>query len=314
MNIDDIKEARKRLSGVIKSTSLIESKLPCNYKLYLKPENYQITGSFKIRGAFNKMSILSREEKEKGVIACSAGNHAQGVALTANMMGIKAIICMPKNAPKVKIDSTLNYGAKVVLVDGYYDDSYDKAIELKEKNGYTFIHPFNDEDVIAGQGTIGLEIIDELKDVDVVVCSIGGGGLISGVALAIKEINPKIKVYGVQAQNAPSMYASLARGYVTKIYKGKTIADGINVKEVANVTLQYSQKYVDDVITLTEEEIVYAIKLLYEVDNMVVEGAGAAAVAGVLSNKIPDIENKNVVCILSGGNIDQGLLNRIIGG
>lgn len=312
MNINDIKEASKRLSSVVKKTSLIDSNISCGCKLFLKPENLQITGSFKIRGAFNKLSLLTNAEKEKGVIACSAGNHAQGVALTAQKMGIRAIVCMPKNAPKVKIDSTKKYGAEVVLVDGTYDDSYEEAIKLKEEFGYTFIHPFNDEKIIEGQGTIGLEIIDELKDVDVVVCSIGGGGLISGISFAVKQINPNVKVYGVQAHNSPSMYASLAKGYVTKIHKGMTIADGINVKEVANETLMYTEKYVDDVITVTEEEIVNAIKKLYEVDHLVVEGAGAATVAGVLANKIPNINNKKVVCVLSGGNIDEELYNKII--
>lgn len=312
MNIDDIKEASKRISCVVKNTALIESNISCGCKLFLKPENLQVTGSFKIRGAFNKMSLLTASEKEKGIIACSAGNHAQGVALTAQKMGIKAIICMPKSAPKVKIDSTIKYGAKVVFVDGTYDDSYEEALKLKEEYGYTFVHPFNDEDVMKGQGTIGLEIMNELNDADIVVCSIGGGGLISGVSLAVKEINPNVKVYGIQAHNAPSMYASLAKGYVTKIHKGKTIADGINVKEVANETLMYTEKYVDDVITVTEEEIIKAIKKLYEEDHLVVEGAGAATVAGVLANKIPNINNKKVVCVLSGGNIDEELFNKII--
>ena len=283
-----------------------------NCNLYIKPENLQTTGSFKIRGAYNKMVYLTDEEKAKGVIACSAGNHAQGVALAAKMMGIKATICMPASAPKVKVDSTKALGAEVVLVDGVYDDAYQKALDLQEEKGYTFVHPFNDEKVIQGQGTIAYEILKELPQTDIILCAVGGGGLVSGIAFAAKQLKPEIKVYGVQTIGAPGMYASLAGGYVTKLNKVKTFADGIAVKEVGNLTYDYTNKYVDDVLIVKEEEILDAIKKMMVKEKIVSEGAGATPLAAVLNNYVPDIEGKNVVCVVSGGNIDIDTLSRII--
>lgn len=313
MKIDDIYEAEKNIKSIIKNTSLIKANIKEEYNLFLKPENLQVTGSFKIRGAYNKVIKLTEEEKKAGVVACSAGNHAQGIALASKLLGVKAVVCMPKSAQKVKIESCKELGAEVVLVDGVYDDAYERALELKEEFGYTFVHPFNDEDVIAGQGTIGLEIVNELKDVDIIVCSIGGGGLISGIAYAAKTIKPNIKVYGVEAIGAPSMYASLANGYITKLHKVKTFADGIAVKEVGNITFDYSSKYVDDVVSVSDEEILEAIKVLMNKEKMIAEGAGACSLAAILNNRIPGIKkNDNVVCVISGGNIDVPLLSKIV--
>ena len=313
MNISDIKEARELIKPFIKETRLIKSCIYDKCNLYLKPENLQYTGSFKVRGAFNKMLHLSDEEKAHGVIACSAGNHAQGVALAAKHMNVKSVICMPKLAPKVKVDSTRAKGAEVVLVDGVYDDAYEKAVELKEEKGYTFVHPFNDENVIAGQGTIALEILEELPETDVIVCAVGGGGLISGIAYAAKSIKPDIKVYGVESSGAPSMYASMANGYITKLNTAKTFADGIAVKEVGNLTFDYTSKYVDDVFAIKDEDILEAIKLMMRDEKIIAEGAGAAPVAAVLRNLIPDLkEDSNVVCVVSGGNIDIDMLSKIV--
>lgn len=312
MELIDIIQAEELLKPVIKKTPLIRSSLMDNCNLYIKPENLQTTGSFKIRGAYNKMVYLTDEEKAKGVIACSAGNHAQGVALAAKMMGIKATICMPASAPKVKVDSTKALGAEVVLVDGVYDDAYQKALDLQEEKGYTFVHPFNDEKVIQGQGTIAYEILKELPQTDIILCAVGGGGLVSGIAFAAKQLKPEIKVYGVQTIGAPGMYASLAGGYVTKLNKVKTFADGIAVKEVGNLTYDYTNKYVDDVLIVKEEEILDAIKKMMVKEKIVSEGAGATPLAAVLNNYVPDIEGKNVVCVVSGGNIDIDTLSRII--
>lgn len=313
MKLEDIIKTEEKLKGVIKRTPLIISTLNTNCLLYLKPENKQVTGSFKIRGAYNKVSSLTDEEKKKGIIACSAGNHAQGVALAARDFNIKSKICMPKSTPNVKVNATKSYGTDVVLVDGAYDDAYEKALELQKEYDYTFIHPFNDEKVIEGQGTIALEILDELKDAEVIVCSVGGGGLISGIAFVAKNINPSIKVYGVQASGAASSYMSYAKGYIDKLDTVKTFADGIAVKEVGKITFDYINKYVDDIVTVKDEEISEAIKQLYLKDSLKVEGAGAAPVAAILFNKISGInKNTKVVCILSGGNIDDSLFLSII--
>lgn len=313
MNIDSIYETEEKLSKIIRKTHLIKTGIYDKCNLYLKPENLQITGSFKIRGAYNKITKLSKEEASKGVIACSAGNHAQGVALASSELGIKSVVCMPKSAPQVKIDSTRKLGAEVVLVDGVYDDAYEKALELQEKYGYTFVHPFNDVDVMEGQATIALEILNELPQTDVIITAIGGGGLISGVAYAAKMIKPSIKVYGIQSAGAPSMYASLANGYVTKLKKVKTFADGIAVKEVSNLTLDYANKYVDDIFTVKDTDILNAIKIMMNKEKIISEGAGAAPVAAVLNDLIPCInKDTNVVCVVSGGNIDIPMLSKIV--
>lgn len=313
MELKDIEEAEKLLTPIIKSTPLIKTNLVDDFNLYIKPENLQVTGSFKVRGAYNKIFRLTEEEKAKGVIACSAGNHAQGVALAAKMMGVKAIVCMPSSAPKVKVENTKKLGAEVVLVDGVYDDAYEKALELSEQYGYTFTHPFNDEDIIAGQGTIALEILKELPETDVIITAIGGGGLISGVAYAAKMIKPTIKVIGVQSSGAPSMYASFASGYITKLHKVKTFADGIAVKEVGNITFDYVNKYVDDILTVKDEDILEALKQLMQKEKLLSEGAGATPVALALKHQIPGLhKGMNVVCVVSGGNIDIDVLSNIV--
>lgn len=257
------------------------------------------------------ISQLSDEEKAHGVIACSAGNHAQGVALAATKYGIKSLICLPDGAPISKVEATKNYGAEVCMVKGVYDDAYAKAIELRDKCGYTFVHPFDDINVIAGQGTIGLEIMEEMSDVDAIVVPIGGGGLISGVAFAAKKLNPNIKVYGVQAAGAPSMYNSIKEGKIIKLDSVNTIADGIKVMEPGENTFKLVSEYVDEIVTVTEDEISSAILALIEQQKMIAEGAGAVSVAAVMFNKLP-VKGKKVVCVVSGGNIDVTILSRVI--
>ena len=279
--------------------------------IYLKSENFQLTGSFKLRGAYYKIASLTPEEAEKGVIACSAGNHAQGVALSATRRGIKSVICMPAGAPISKVEATKSYGGEVVLVPGVYDDAANRAVGLMEEKGYTFVHPFNDERVIAGQGTIGLEIINQLPDVEVVYVPIGGGGLISGVSYAIKALKPDCKVIGVQAAGAPSMYESRKQGEVIELDKVATIADGIAVKKPGDITFEMCQKYVDEIVTVSEEEIATAILTLMEKQKTVAEGAGATALAAAMFDKA-NLKGKKSVCVVSGGNIDVSILSRVI--
>ena len=279
--------------------------------IYLKSENFQLTESFKLRGAYYKIASLTPEEAEKGVIACSAGNHAQGVALSATRRGIKSVICMPAGAPISKVEATKSYGGEVVLVPGVYDDAANRAVELMEEKGYTFVHPFNDERVIAGQGTIGLEIINQLPDVEVVYVPIGGGGLISGVSYAIKALKPDCKVIGVQAAGAPSMYESRKQGEVIELDKVATIADGIAVKKPGDITFEMCQKYVDEIVTVSEEEIATAILTLMEKQKTVAEGAGATALAAAMFDKA-NLKGKKSVCVVSGGNIDVSILSRVI--
>ena len=313
MELKDICSAAERLAPILRRTPLIRSVLCAPNHLYLKPENLQYTGSFKLRGAYNKISLLTPQERANGVIACSAGNHAQGVAMAARKMGIRACVCMPESAPKIKVESTRAMGAKVVLVPGVYDDAYERALDLQAEEGCTFVHPFNDADVIAGQGTIALEILHELPETDAIVCPVGGGGLISGVACAAKQLKPGLKIYGVQSSGAPSMYASFAVGYVKRLHKVKTFADGIAVKEVGSITFDYTKKYVDDIITVPDEAILEALKQLMNREKLLAEGAGATPVAAVLENRIPELaEGKNVVCVISGGNIDLPLLAEIV--
>ena len=260
LTLDKIYHAAYVLKDVIRPTALVRSKLNPDCELYLKSENLQVTGSFKVRGSGYMISRLSDEEKAKGVIACSAGNHAQGVALAAQKYGIKAVICLPDGAPISKVEATKSYGAEVVMVEGVYDDAYRRALELRDEKGYTFVHPFDDDDVIAGQGTIGLEILNEIKDLDAIVVPIGGGGLISGVAFAVKSLKPDIKVYGVQAAGAPSMFNSVKNGKKERLDAVSTIADGIAVKEPGDNTFALCSKYVDDIVTVTEGEIRDAIR------------------------------------------------------
>ncbi|MDD6889121.1 MAG: threonine ammonia-lyase [Bacteroidales bacterium] len=312
LKISEIYKAQQVLKDVARHPKIIgPTDLSKECTVYLKPENLQYTGSFKLRGAYYKISQLSEEEKSRGVIACSAGNHAQGVALGAKHNGIKALICLPAGAPISKIEATKRFGAEVCLVPGVYDDAYKKALELKEEYGYTFVHPFDDPLVIAGQGTIGLEIIEELQDVEAIVVPIGGGGLISGVAFAVKTLRPDIKVYGVQASGAPSMQRSLTEDKSVHLDSVSTIADGIAVKEPGINTFEMCREYVDEVVTVSDDEISAAILALIEKQKLIAEGAGATAVAAVMFDKLP-VKGKKVVCLVSGGNIDVTILNRVI--
>ena len=312
LTLDKIYHASFVLKNVVRKTDLIHApKINPDCDIYLKTENLQITGSFKVRGAYYKISQLSDEEKKKGVIACSAGNHAQGVALAASANGIKSLICLPDGAPISKVEATKSYGAEVCLVEGVYDDAYNKALQLKEEKGYTFIHPFDDEYVIAGQGTIGLEILDQLPEIDAVIVPVGGGGLISGVAFALKSLNPNVKEYGVQASGAPSMVTSIEHGKIECLDSVSTIADGIKVKEPGVNTFEMCQKYVDKIVTVTDDEISSAILALIEQQKLISEGAGAVSVAAAMFNKVP-VKGKKVVCLVSGGNIDVTILSRVI--
>ena len=312
VTIDKLFHASLVLKDIIRPTPLAKAYgIAPECELYLKPENLQNTGSFKLRGSGYKIAMLSDEEKAKGVIACSAGNHAQGVALAASKCGISSLICLPDTAPISKSEATKAYGAQVCLVEGVYDDAYNKALERKEEFGYTFVHPFDDENVIAGQGTIGLEILNALDDIDAVIVPVGGGGLISGVAYAIKALRPSIKVYGVQAAGAPSMLNSIRSGHIQTLDHVATIADGIAVKTPGDLTYEMVNKYVDDIALVTEDEISSAILALIEKQKMIAEGAGAVSVAAAMFHKFP-IQGKRVVSLISGGNIDVTSLSRVI--
>lgn len=312
LSLDKIYHARYILKDTARTTDLIPAlKIKDGVNVFLKTENLQRTGSFKLRGAYYKISQLSEEEKSHGVIACSAGNHAQGVALAAQEAGIEATICLPEGAPISKVEATRSYGANVVLVPGVYDDAYQKALELRDEKGYTFIHPFDDEEVIAGQGTIGLEILDQLDDVEAIVVPIGGGGLISGIAFAVKSLRPDVKIYGVQAEGAPSMAKSLLEDEIICLEEARTIADGIQVKEPGEHTFDLCRKYVDEIVTVSDDEVAGAILKLIETQKLITEGAGAVSVAAVMYDKIP-VAGKNVVCLLSGGNIDVTILSKVI--
>ena len=312
LTLDKIYHAAFVLKKVARKTDLIRAtKLSKQCELYLKTENLQETGSFKLRGAYYKISQLTEEEKSRGIIACSAGNHAQGVAMAATQSGIQSLICMPDGAPISKVEATKQLGAEVRLVKGAYDDAYATALQLQEDTGATFIHPFDDDEVIAGQGTIGLEILDELENPDAVVVPIGGGGLISGVAYAIKHLTPNVKIYGVQAAGAASMVKSQQEGTPITLDQAETFADGIAVKHPGDITYQLVEQYVDEIVTVSEDEIAAAILALIEKQKVIAEGAGAVSVAAVLFHKLP-VEGKKVVCIVSGGNIDVNILSRVI--
>lgn len=312
ITLDSIYRASFALKDIIRRTDLIYApQINPESRIYLKPENLQYTGSFKLRGACYKIACLTEAEKKKGVIACSAGNHAQGVALGATKNGIDSLICLPAGAPISKVEATKRYGAKVCLVPGVYDDAYQKALELKEEKGYTFIHPFDDECVIAGQGTIGLELLNQLPDVEAVIVPIGGGGLISGVAYALKSLKPDVKVYGVQAQGAASMLRSIEKAHRECLPSVSTVADGIAVKEPGEHTFEICSKYLDGIVTVTEDEICAAILALMEQQKLIAEGAGAVAVAAAMFNKVP-VAGKKTICVVSGGNIDVTILSRVI--
>ena len=316
VTLEDVKKAQDTIKDIVKKTDILEStKLSSmtGANVYYKCENLQKTGSFKVRGACNKIANLTDEEKANGVIASSAGNHAQGVALGAKMNGIEATIVMPQTAPLAKVTATKSYGANVVLEGLVYDDAYAKALEIQKETGATFLHPFNDEYVIAGQGTIALEIFEQMNSkVDTILCPIGGGGIIAGVAVSAKALNPNVKIIGVQTANIPSMYESMKAGKVTTAFKDTSVADGISVKTVGELTFNIVKDLVDDVILVEEGEIAEGLLFLMENQKVVAEGSGAVTTAAILSGKYIPKKNENRVSIISGGNIDINTLKRII--
>lgn len=310
MDVKEIYDAKERLKGHIKETPVVYAP-NLGEDVYLKVEVLQDTGSFKLRGAYNKIATLTDEEAEKGVVACSAGNHAQGVAKSATERGIRSIICMPFHAPLSKVQATRNYGAEVELIKDSFDDAAAYAAKLSKEEGLTFIAPFDDEKVIAGQGTIGLEILEKIPDVDIIVVPIGGGGLISGVALAAKSINPDVKVIGVQTKISPSMYESVKEGKILTVKGGSTIADGIAVKTPGKITYDIVREYVDEIVLVTEGEISSAILTLLEKNKIITEGAAASTVAALMYKKFSH-KGKKVCCVLSGGNIDVTRVSKVI--
>ena len=308
----DFMEARERLNTVITKTKLIYSNIFSNEtgnEVYIKPENLQRTGAFKIRGAYNKIAKLTEEEKKRGVIAASAGNHAQGVALAAQKLGIKAVIVMPKHTPLIKVEATKRYGADVILTGEVYDEAYEYARKLQEKEGYTFVHPFDDEDVIEGQGTIALEVLDELPDADIILVPIGGGGLISGIASAAKLKNPLIKIIGVEPEGAASALEARKNKHVVELSEANTIADGTAVKKIGEITFDYIEKYVDDIVTVSDYELMAAFLILVEKHKIVAENSGILSVAGL---KKLNVKGKKIISIISGGNIDVLTISSMI--
>ena len=310
LTMEMLEDARMALRGIARQTPLDPAR-GLGKNVYIKAENLQLTGAFKLRGAYNKIRSLSRDEAARGVIACSAGNHAQGIAWSAAKLGIKSIICMPAGAPISKVEATRGYGAEVVLIPGVYDDAAREAERLTQEHGYTFAHPFNDPLVIAGQGTIGLEILEQLPEAEQIVVPIGGGGLISGIAFAVKHLKPECRVIGVQAAGAASMYLSRHSGMPTELRSVSTIADGIAVKKPGDLTFDLCQRYVDEIVTVGEDEIASAILALMEGQKTVAEGAGATPVAACMFGKV-DTSEKKTVCVVSGGNVDVTTLSRVI--
>ena len=310
--LEDFIKAKEKLSKVLLETHLIYSPIfskESGNKVFIKPENLQKTGSFKIRGAYNKISNLTDAEKKRGVIASSAGNHAQGVAYGAKESGIKAVIVMPKSTPLIKVESTKQYGAEVILHGDVYDDAYKKAKELEEKEGYVFVHPFNDEDVLDGQGTIALEILEELPETDIILVPIGGGGLISGIACAAKILKPEIKIIGVEPEGAASAYEAIKKNKVVELKEANTIADGTAVKKIGDLNFEYIKKYVDEIITVSDYELMEAFLLLVEKHKIIAENSGILSVAA--TKKIKE-KNKKVVSVISGGNIDVLMISSMI--
>ena len=312
-------EARERLGTIIEKTKLIHSTVfseESGNDIYIKPENLQKTGSFKIRGAYNRIAKLTEDEKSRGFLPASAGNQAQVVAFGAQKLGIKATIVMPKHTPLIKVEATKKYGAEVILHGDVYDDAYNKAKELQAEYGYTFVHPFDDEDVIEGQGTIALEVLEELPDAEIILVPIGGGGLISGVAAAAKMKNPQIKIVGVEPEGAASAVAALENNEVVELSEAVTIADGTAVKRIGDTTFDYIKKYVDEIVTVSDYELMEAFLLLVEKHKIVAENSGILSIAGL---KKLNVKGKKIISILSGGNIDvltissminKGLVNR----
>ena len=310
--LEDFIKAKEKLSKVLLETHLIYSPIfskESGNKVFIKPENLQKTGSFKIRGAYNKISNLTVDEKKRGVIASSAGNHAQGVAYGAKESGIKAIIVMPKSTPLIKVESTKQYGAEVILHGDVYDDAYKKAKELEEKEGYVFVHPFNDEDVLDGQGTIALEILEELPETDIILVPIGGGGLISGIACAAKILKPEIKIIGVEPEGAASAYEAIKENKIIELKEANTIADGTAVKKIGDLNFEYIKKYVDEIITVSDYELMEAFLLLLEKHKIIAENSGILSVAA--TKKLKE-KNKKVVSVISGGNIDVLMISSMI--
>ena len=315
LTLADIQTARERIQNVVEKT-------PCDYSeilsrlygchIYLKLENLQITGSFKPRGAFNKMLQLTTEQRAAGVIAASAGNHAQGVAYAARQLGIAATIVMPETTPLSKIRGTEELGAAIVLHGSRYGEAYDKASELQQQHGYTFVHAFDDPQIIAGQGTIGLEVLEQVPDPDMVVVPVGGGGLIAGIALAIKQTRPDIRLIGVEAERIPSMKTSIAIGHIEAQHPANTIADGISITRVGQYTFPLVRQYVDEIATVNEEAIATAIMMLLEREKTLTEGAGAVGFAALSHGCIDNIKDKKIVVVLSGGNIDMTMLTVIL--
>ena len=310
--LEDFIKAKEKLSKVLLETHLIYSPIfskESGNKVFIKPENLQKTGSFKIRGAYNKISNLTDAERKRGVIASSAGNHAQGVAYAAKESGIKAVIVMPKSTPLIKVESTKQYGAEVILHGDVYDDAYKKAKELEEKEAYVFVHPFNDEDVLDGQGTIALEILEELPETDIILVPIGGGGLISGIACAAKILKPEIKIIGVEPEGAASAYEAIKENKVVELKEANTIADGTAVKKIGDLNFEYIKKYVDEIITVSDYELMEAFLLLVEKHKIIAENSGILSVAA--TKKIKE-KNKKVVSVISGGNIDVLMISSMI--
>lgn len=314
LTIDTISDAVETLKDVVKTTELVYSPhFSDGCEVYLKTENSQNTGSFKIRGAYYMISKLNDEQKASGVVSCSAGNHAQGVAFAAKKFGIKATIFLPSSAPQTKIDATRSYGVDVIIVDGVFDDALAEALKFTEETGAVYIPPFDHYDIIAGQGTIGWEILEQLPETDVIVVAVGGGGLISGIAYTVKTLKPSCKVYGVQAAGAPGMVTSLKVAHTVTMGIVNTFADGIAVKTPGKITFEMCRDYVDDFVVVTDKEIKEAIRELYKHENIVAEGAGAAPLAAIMNHMLP-LEGKKVVCVISGGNIDSDKLSEILQG
>lgn len=312
LDLKHFQEAKKRVDEVIIPTPLIYSEAfskECKNQVYIKPENLQRTGAFKIRGAYNKIVKMDDEAKAKGLIASSAGNHAQGVAYAASKLGVKATIVMPQHTPLIKVEATEAHGADVVLAGEVYDEAYQKACDLQKEHGYTFVHPFNDEDVIEGQGTIALEILEELPEADIILVPIGGGGLISGIACAAKQIKPTIKIIGVEPEGAASALAAINEDQVVALKEANTIADGTAVKEIGDMTFDYIKEYVDGIITVSDYELMDAFLLLVEKHKLVAENSGILSLAAL---KKLNEKNKKVVSLISGGNIDVLTISSMI--
>lgn len=312
MCIENVKKARKKIKDIVVKTPIIHSKLfsdISNNTVYMKCENLQLTGSYKLRGALNKIKGLTEYEKSKGVVCSSAGNHAQGVAYASNLIGVDATIVMPKTTPYLKIQATKNYGSNVVLEGSCYDDAYNEAKRIEKRDNKVFIHPFNDMDIIYGQGTIALEILEDIPNIDYIICPIGGGGLISGISLVAKGINPNIKIIGVQSEGADAMAQSFKNNKLTSLDKVNTIADGIAVKTPGNKTFEIVMEYVDEIITVSDTEIVDTFLLLTEKHKLVAEASGVVSLAAL---KKLNVTNKNICSIISGGNIDMITISTLL--